>query len=499
MTKLTLSAIFIFWLTNAYCQYKTIVYKASDEDFVNPERGFYIPTETKASHFKSLDVDKIAKYRLTYQHVGKATYSVRISLLYRAYELDTFKDRPLSTEFLDNVQKDLDAVRQAGLKVILRFAYTNSAKSGNCRDAYHICPPYGDAPVPIVMQHIAQLKPLLQKNADVIAVLQEGFIGIWGENYFTDYFGDASNNGTGRILDSSWTLRGALLKALLDALPGSRMVQVRTPQIKQKFVYGPSGSVLSPPLAAKEAFSNSYASRIGFHNDCFLSSIDDYGTYDDYGSSTQPRMQANEILRRYMEADSKYTVVGGETCDDAYSPQNDCAPFGFAEREMAAMHYSYLNSAYNNDVNNDWDSLGCMKSIKLKLGYRFILKQAILPLQLRKGQDFTLDMNLENAGYATPFNPRPVELILRNTATGRLIKLTLKTQIQQWFTGPIHLKEEIRIPLELESGNYEVLLNLPDGFKSLQDNPAYSIRFANENAWEPGSGFNKLNHVVGVK
>lgn len=43
------------------------------------------------------------------------------------------------------------------------------------------------------------------------------------------------------------------------------------------------------------------------------------------------------------------------------------------------MHYSYLNADYNNQVNNDWDSLGCMKSIKEKLNYRLLLKNASLP------------------------------------------------------------------------------------------------------------------------
>src|SRR5690606_17462643 len=136
-------------------------------------------------------------------------------------------------------------------------------------------PPYGDAPVHIVLQHVQQLKPLLHKNADVIAVLQEGFIGIWGENYFTDYFGDASDNGAGVILDSNWQHRNRLLQALLDALPATRTVQVRTPQIKQRFVYGPRASINAAPLTEKEFLHGGYASRVGFHNDCFLASPDD--------------------------------------------------------------------------------------------------------------------------------------------------------------------------------------------------------------------------------
>jgi hypothetical protein len=343
------------------------------------ERGFYIPSGTKASHFNLLNAKQLMTYRDNAQTPGKATYKVKVSLIYRGYELDTFKSRPLSDTFLINLQKDLDAVREAGLKMIIRFAYTNSTKSGDCPDEYKICPPYGDAPREVVLHHIQQLKPVLQKNSDVIAVMQEGFIGIWGENYYTDYFGDASANGVGRIVDSAWSQRNELLKALLDALPANRMVQVRTPQIKQRFVYGPSARPNSAPIDLAMAFNQSYPSRIGFHNDCFLASADDYGTFNDYGNSANKRDTANVRMRTYFKADSRYTAVGGETCDDAFSPQNDCAPAGYAEEEMRSMHYSYLNAGYNQDVINDWDSAGCMENIKRKLGYRFVLHKAVLP------------------------------------------------------------------------------------------------------------------------
>jgi len=497
--RIILLSIFGLFTIQLMAQTITVNYKESNEDFCNPERGFYIPSGTKASNFILLDAKQLNAYRTQSQQSAGATYSVHVSLIYRGYELDAFVQHPLSDTFLYKLQQDFDAVRKAGLKMILRFAYTNTAKEGDCKGEYKICPPYGDAPRHIMLQHIKQLKPLLQKNADVIAVLQEGFIGIWGENYFTDYFGDASDNGTGKILDSSWIHRNELLKALLDALPNNRMVQVRTPQIKQKFVFGPSATVKSLPLKFSTAFNGSYQSRIGFHNDCFLSSPDDYGTYYDYGSSTQPRQPANEVLRKYIEADTKFTVVGGETCDDAFSPQNDCAPFGHAEKEMAAMHYSYLNAAYNNQVNNDWDSLGCMKSIKQKLGYRLVLQNAVFPKRLLRGKSFTIQLQLENKGFASPFNPRPVQLILRNKQTGKLFVLDFKVNIQRWVTGKVVLQQQFSINASMEKGEYELLLNLPDGYKSLQNNPAYSIQLANESMWEAATGFNDLKHVLQVK
>ncbi|MFT3680216.1 MAG: DUF4832 domain-containing protein [Ferruginibacter sp.] len=489
----------IIFLSHLQAQTLKVEYKESDEDFRNPERGFYIPLSTKASHFNLLDIEKLKAFRTKPHQQGSAKYPVNVSLIYRAYELDIFKDKPLSDDFLKELQKDFDAIRNSGLKIILRFAYTNESHGGDCKDEYKICPPYGDAPRHIVMKHVQQLKPLLQKNADIIAVLQQGFIGIWGENYFTDYFGCATDDGQGRILDSSWIHRNQFLKALLDAIPKDRMVQVRTPQIKQRFVYGPRSKLTAAPLTIKEAFTKKDKARIGLHNDCFLASWDDYGTFHDYGNDVAKRDTANTVFRKYFEADSRYVAVGGETCDDAFSPQNDCAPYGHAEEEMRAMHYSYLNAAYNNQVNNDWDSLGCMKSIKQKLGYRFVLRTAVIDRVVKSGGVFKVSVQLENIGYTSPYNPRPVQLVLRNRQTKKIIALPFKTSIQHWFSGEINLQQSFALPASIQKGMYEVLLNLPDAYKSLQQNPAYSIRLANDNIWEEATGYNSLLHVLEVQ
>lgn len=499
MTKTGLFILFLLLPLLALTQNKTITYRESKEDIVNPERGFYIPTGTRAGNFVLLDAEKLKVYRNSPQQNGTASYAVKVSLIYRGYELDTFKNQPLSVAFLSFLQKDFNAVREAGLKMILRFSYTNTANGGNCTDIYKICPPYGDAPRHIVLNHIRQLKPLLRKNADIIAVMQEGFIGIWGENYFTDYFGDASMNGPGKILDSSWLHRNELLKALLDAMPGTRMVQVRTPQIKQKFVYGPAASVHSPPLKKSEAFAKSDKSRIGFHNDCFLSSADDYGTYYDYGSSAQPRQEANQVLRKYIEADTKYTVTGGETCDDAFGPQNDCSPLGYAEEEMRRMHYSYLNAAYNNDVNNDWDSAGCLYSIRRNLGYRFVLRAATLPVEVMRGDNVLVSFTIENLGYAVLYNPRPVNIIFRNIRSGKEFVVQLKVNPQRWFSGVHQITGKLPLPAGITAGSYQVFLSLPDANVLLSKRPEYSIQLCNENVWEKTTGYNNLLHVIKIK
>jgi hypothetical protein len=474
-----------------------VTYKESFEDFPNPERGFYQALGTKASKYELLSVEKISALRRPHGTRG-ANYQVVSSLVFREFLLDSFVHSPLSGKFLENVRKDFQTIRLAGLKSIIRFAYTNTVRSGDCPDKYKICPPYGDAPKNIVLKHISQLKPILFENVDVIATVQMGFIGIWGENYFTDYFGDASSNGIGRIMDSSWRDRNEILKALLDAVPKDRMIQVRTPQIKQRFVYGEKSPVTSPPLKISEAYNGSDKSRIGFHNDCFLSSADDYGTFYDYGNSSTSRGPANVQLRTYASKDSRYVVMGGETCDDAFSPQNDCEPAGRAEKEFFEMHYSYLNTSYNLDVNNDWESGGCMASIRRKLGYRLVLQSASFPNTIQAGKEFHARINLKNIGYASPYNPRPVELILRRMSDGKILSFNFKTDLRYWVTGKIVIDGVFFLPANTPIDNYELLLNLPDENRLLAERAEYSIRLANEKCWEEQTGFNKLGFTLMV-
>ena len=489
---------FLLTTVNAHAQDNNITYKESKDDFPNPERGFYIPVGTTASHFKPLETATLKRMFAGPQKHGKATYAIYSTLLMREYTLDSFRNQPLSQDFLDQVDQDLSAVREAGLKVILRFAYISNTKTGNCPDQYKICPPYGDAPKAIVLEHIKQLAPLFKKHNAIIAVLQEGFIGIWGENFYTDYFGDPGGNGPGRIFDSSWRDRGEVLHALLAALPADRMVQVRTPQIKQKFVYGPEAPVESKPLTPTEAFTGTDAARIGFHNDCFLAGPDDYGTYYDYGSTNSPQKPANEVLRKYVDDDSRYLPLGGETCDDAYSPQNDCSPAGHAEQEMAGMHYSFLNTTYNNDVNNDWDSLGCISSIRQRLGYRFVLTETHMPSRAISGQPLSFTIHLLNAGYASPYNPRAVFLVLKNHSTGTEYALPCQADPRKWYSGKIDWKETLQLPADLPAGTYDLFLALPDKDPSLAKRPEYSIRLANEATWEPATGYNNLHGTLTV-
>ncbi len=69
---------------------------------------------------------------------------------------------------------------------------------------------------------------MLQSNSDVVVALQAGFIGTWGEWYYSKNYADGQNKPTA----AQQTNRMKIIEALLDALPANRMLQLRYPNLK---------------------------------------------------------------------------------------------------------------------------------------------------------------------------------------------------------------------------------------------------------------------------
>ncbi|MBL7810514.1 MAG: DUF4832 domain-containing protein [Saprospiraceae bacterium] len=458
----------------------TITYTASQVDFPNPERGFMQFTETSSGNYVPLDPVDLASWRTLHQPWG-ADYAFHATLGYRGFYLEDFVNGSISTAYLNAMQTDFNLARQAGVKLVVRFAYTHSD-----------VPPFGDAPKHIVLQHIEQLKPVLQANADVIAVLNMGFIGAWGEGYYTDHF------GLGALSQQNWIDRIEVLQALLYALPPDRSVTVRVPQTKQKAVYGAGAPPTVAPLTAQEAWKNTFKARIGFANDCFLSDATDSGTYINYDVNA-PAGCDTCVFKPYWAEDSQFVPVGGETCID-WNPYSDCVgqPGGYAQHELARMHFSYLNAGWNNAVNNDWVSGGCSNEIIQRLGYRFELIQGEYTKEAQAGQPVSIKIQLKNVGFAAPFNPRKVRLLLRNLATQAIWVVDLNDNPRSWLPGPDShlLVHQFCLPMDIPAGEYETLLHLADPYPSISNRPEYAIRLANEGVWEASTGYNRLLHTL---
>lgn len=436
--------------------FATVIYPTTTAGFANPERGFYRHTETFASDHTPLDVATLQHYR---QHE-------QITLALRMVYLDSFISSPISASFLDDIQADLDAARQAGIKLVLRFAYNQNDTSPNP----------DDPSLSQVLEHLDQLEPIIQVNSDVIAVMQAGFIGAWGEWYYTnDDFGAPPD-------PPNYTNRGTVLAKIIETLPITRMAQLRTPYYKQNIFDTGSGAGGALPVAA--AHSGSDLARVGHHNDCFLASEDDFGTYADL-----PQDYA------YLSAETRYLPMGGETC----FPNPPRSAWITASQELALFHWSYLNRDWHPEVLDSWGA-NLTDTVKLKLGYRLVLQQGTYSYAAHPGGDLAVTFTVKNEGWAAPFNPRQVELILRSTTNGAVHASALSADPRFWLAGNTiyTVSQTISLPVNLPNGDYESLLNLPDPAPALHSRPEYSIRLANSGLWEADTGYNKLLHTVTV-
>jgi hypothetical protein len=472
----------------------TNTYTISTDDFANPERGFYLHTETRASNPSPVPAN-LANLRLNGSRDPNNAYIARISLVLRVFYLDTFINAPISSNYLNTIQADLASIRNQGAKAILRFAYFRTPDR-----------PFPEPSKARILEHISQLAPILRGNCDVIAVLQQGFIGAWGEGYYTDVFSTAGQAFTSQ----NWRDRAEVIQALLDALPVTRMIQVRVPQQRQKFLHGPAAPTSTPASAAGQAFNGSAAARLGFHNDCFLADTSDAGTFNDYDGATDS--QDITRLRAYKALETRFTAMGGETCLENSPADNCAASGGRADTDLALFHYSFLNQGYNANVNDDWVAQGCLEDIKRRLGYRLELVSSVFPREAGPGHVIQLRLELRNTGYAAPFNPRGLELVMRHTNSGQrfFAELSRDTDARWWSPGTNHLvSAPLAIAPDFPPGGYELLLHLPDRAPSLYGLAHYSIRLANSTAingvgaslgdvWESATGYHRLGHTLVV-
>ena len=428
-----------------------VVYSNSYSDIANPERGFYKHFETQSSNHSPLSVNTLQNLRV----------QQNITLILRLYYLNSFVNTDITTSFLNSIQADFNAIRSAGLKCIVRFAYSNKGIS-----------PYGDASKARVLSHLQQLKTVLVNNSDVIYLVQAGFIGSWGEWYYSDYFGNYP------FTINNYLDRREVLDSLLNILPKEIMVQVRTPWYKRN-LYN-----VSEPIPDSIAFNGSILSRIGYHNDCFLADFNDMGTF------INP-----SIEYPYMQSETRFLPMGGESCQ-LFPSRSNCDT---ALKELSLFHWSYMNSGYHPDVLKVFENSGCMSEIKKLLGYRFVLQQGIYPENVTNGKKILINIELKNEGFASPFNPKIAYIILRHNSSGKEYSIPLKSEPRFWQPGIINITEYIPLPRDIQAGQYKLLFSIPDQASTLATNPKYSIQFANYSIWENTTGYNDLLHVINLE
>ena len=433
-----------------------VAYKVDESNFCNPERGMYTPA---IKYFRNGVMPAVSS--------ATALGNIRKSgktLIYSEFYIMEFVDKDLTPEVLDFIRMHFENHRKAGVKTVVRFAYSDGDGENN-----H---PW-DAPLEQTLRHVEQLKPIFQEYADVIYVVQYGFVGSWGEGYYTD------NYGMNPKKDEDYLPRRQLMNAVLDAVPESRQVAVRYPQSKR----GILGIAVGDTITAQTAFGTSKIARVAAFNDCFISSYDDVGTFK------------SNIDREMWATETNYVSMGGETCraveglckcDNTYD-------------NLKTYHWTYLNEAFEKKAHQYWIKGGCYDDIVKRLGYRLVLKGAAFSGEFTSGGSLLVKLHLQNVGFASLINYRPMQWVIFNADNpSEKYVIPSPKDPREWKGSQEYVYEEtLELPEGLQPGKkYKLALELPDAAPTLAGKPEFSVRFANLNVFDEETGWNVLTTLT---
>ena len=436
--KSKIFGIILFLITFNVINSQNVTYLPSNLVINNPEVGFYHYTSTGSSGgYNLLNQSTLTGYRT----------NENITVIQRQFFLKPFiTGTPITSTYLTNMQTDFNTIRASGAKVIVRFTYTSSSATV-----------YQPTKAKI-LAHIAQLAPVINANKDVIVSIQAGFIGKYGEWYYTgsSQFGD----GNFTVLTTTqWNNRKEVMDRMISSFDSSIPLQVRYVFAKQK-MYG-----------------NTFIGRIGFYNDSFLGTYGDSGTF--VVSSSLGTPSSADVT--YWQTNTVNNPVSGES-NMLNSPRTDCPN---AILELNKFNWSLINKDYFPTVISNWQTVGCFSEIQKKLGYRYELINSNITNNV-------LTVNIKNTGWTNVFRERKAYLIFQNTL-GTEYKFEVGSP-NQWLEGTT---KTISVPLNynLPIGTYKLYLYIPDPNST---NVNYAIQFANINTWVPTKGYNDLFQTVVV-
>lgn len=421
--------------------------------FRNPERGF---TE-EVSRKVSVTNPNVVKGNVNSNWGNKNKMTLAVVL----YNFNKFKSEDLPDEVLAGFDEDMQVLRDCGLKCVLRFAYTESENDNV------------DATPEWVKRHLEQLSEHLKANADVIYVLEAGFVGVWGEWYYTANYGNETQHMNAN--------RRKVVDYLFANAPEDRFILFRYPMIKTEYLDDET------PLTSDEAFTGTVKARMGCHNDAFLNNWGNDGTYASDDKSDDPK------VRQYIATETLYVPNGGETNVESNSLAEKV--YDDAPEEMATYHWSFCGSSYATQVTGRWRSSGLFDTLNVYMGYRFSLQRGIYQDSVAPAGKMYMNLTMTNIGYAPLYNARTAYLVLKSES--KSYSLPLETDPRRWVPGKrMDIHEVLTLPEDLEEGTYRLYLHLPDQYSSLAADPRYAVRFANEDIWDEETGMNDLGATV---
>jgi len=453
-----------------------INYNSTDEIVRNPERGFYRHQDEEWAS-GNLVID-FGKY--------KACYDAGYTLAFLYCGLDQYDpshNQPISSTQIERLRTHLETFQAVGMKCILRFTFTNDVTFVSNTAV----PPFNDHDLDVIEAHLDQLQSEIfaHPSSNAIAVVQAGFIGAWGEWHYTAHFADANGDRDVKDLDAAvLAKRKLVLDKLLDVVPEHLMVQMR---------YAPERYRLFP-TELTSAVQNVPQTRVGIHDDAFLNSDGNLGTF------RGDQLRTEEQYRAYSENESRFVVFGGEMNNEIGNANRTPER---AKAELIRNRYSFFNWDFNRDTLLEWERLGQVVSeMKRYLGYRLVLVQSDLPESVQIGSSFSGSIRIRNDGWGSVYNQKRVKLVFKNQNLEAETELPI--DLRELLPGTLPNDQDneklfefnVSLPATLLAGDYSLSLKIMD---LNLDAKAFCILTANQHTWDSSDGMNSLVHSIEIE
>jgi hypothetical protein len=387
-----------------------------------------------------------------------------------------------TSSVLNAYAQKLETYRANGVKVLFRPRYdkpsSNSPSDCTINDARVF---HADSKTR-QYNHIDAVAAMLGDFRDVIAYIQAGYLGRWGE------WNTARYDSVNAPLLYSYTDRSDIIDRVLSAYAAENVLQ---------------DVELRRPVFAKEVVDRNSSANVGLHNDCFMTSDSDRGTYSDFTGSPA-NFGSNSAAKTWAQSFTANKSFGGETCPLTTDPNN---PLYHTERwrscsnmssEPPTLHMNYLNGDYANDAVSTWTSGGCYDEIRRKLGYRFKVTRVEYTPTVASGQSFSVTIDIANSGWARLHKPRDAKLVLRSGSTTYVYDLSAGAT-KSWVPGTTTQISVTAAPPP--AGTYGVRLAIPD-----PDAPTripYAVKLASlrggVNVFDGSTGENNLGVSITVQ
>ena len=423
-------------------------------DVVNQDRGFYSTLPVYHAG-QTATYDESCVYKSYIEGIKSKDTT---SLVYLCIDLDA--EGEITQQDIFNIGYILQIIRENELKAIVRALYDDGNSGGN----QNLEPESVD----VIYGHIGKLCEAFNKEKTAIAVVQFGLFGPWGEMHTSKFL----------PYDDNYVLDPVYLKLVaaeyLKKLDKDLQLSVRRPSYYRMIF----DTLL--PITAESALSGEDYSRVGVHNDGYLGTKTDYGTYAE---------DEIDFEMAFQNEHNRYTIFGGEAvCSDTFWENADG---DYAIDYMQLTHASYLNREWNTALHDCWKKDDCKGNtdedyanaysfIAAHLGYRYVLRKSYISESVPAGGEAEISLEIENTGFSNIVKNHKVEIVFSNGSESHISDTQLDPRF--WNSGETAKPDfKVNVPEECGEGEWQLYLKIPD--RSGIDECA--VEFANKEGYDP--------------